>query len=311
MKRETPSKFPADMLLTVSLAAADGAAINIYGGHMLINVLVCVAICFGADLLLTVIRAKHADPYDMTVVCTGLAIAGMMSPAAPWKVCIYAAVFAMCVRHITGDIFPPAAVGYIFAELSFPSSVLRYPRPGIITDMSPDTMIRSADINTFLDDTQYSGLDILIGRIPGPAAAGSAILIGVCAVVLICARRISLTVLLTGTIPVLISMARSGIGAAEAYLGGMYLFVLVFIIADKDYLPQRKLSCVLYGLAVSAVYMIAVNISQLSFPIVYAVILTAPLRYLEKPSETPKGKTAGKTDDKATEEPVSAEEVSA
>ena len=275
-------KFHGDLLMLLSLLAADGAGVYIYGRHFLINVLVTAAVCAVLDLVLTVARAERVEPFDVKGICTGLAIAGMVSPAADLKICLYGAVFAVCVRHITGDIFPGAAAGYIFAELSFPAEVLSYPRPVRLDAAAPDMLIRSGDLAAYRDNA--SALELLIGRVPGPPAAASAVLIAVCAAALIFSRKASPAVILAGALPVIVSVMQSG-AAGAAYLGGMYLYVLVFIIADRDYLPQKKASRLIYGIAVSLLYMMISNISEVSFPIVYAAILAAPFRFMERAEE--------------------------
>ena len=280
-------KTIACIMPAVALAAADGAAVYIYGVRMLIVIGICAGVCFVCDILCTVLSHKHIDPYDLSAVCTGLAIAGMLPASVPYTLCAAACVFAVCVvKHPLGGIIPPSAAGYIFAELSAPMQVLRYPRAAKIPLGTEPDLIARGDINAFSVNSPYSDMELLVGRAPGPAAAGFIVVIVICAVVLIYSGRVSGIVYLGGLFPAVWAYCIHGIDSAKALLlGSMHLFVLTFIISDTDNIPKTRKARLAFALYVCAVLIMIREISEVSYPAVYAVMLTAPFRLLERTEE--------------------------
>ncbi|MBQ5316150.1 MAG: RnfABCDGE type electron transport complex subunit D [Oscillospiraceae bacterium] len=273
-------------VLAVSLMAADGAAVYCYGLRALIVVVICAGVCVLCDMICTVARRRHLDLSDLSSLTTGLALAAMFPASVPYWVCVMSCVFAVCVvKHPLGGLVPPAAAGYIFAELSFPAGVLRYPRMGILAIGNiTDGLYRLSDMNVFSDNSPYSDFEMMIGRIPGPMACGFVVLHVICALVLVYSHKSSLTVFL---MPVVTTVLWCGVfdgadRARAALFGGMLVFCSAYISSAVGYVPEKKASRVIYAVFLSAVTIAVTEISAVESPAVYACVLCAPFRTLEK-----------------------------
>ncbi len=280
-------------VLAVSLMAADGAAVYCYGLRALTVVVLCVGVCMLCDIVCSVARHRHLDAEDLSSLTTGLALAAMFPASVPYRVCILSCVFAVCiVKHPLGGLIPPAAAGYVFAELSFPMGVLRYPRMGTLAvGSASDGLYRLSELNVFSDNSPYSDFELIIGRVPGPMACGFIVLHIICALVLVLSKKSSL---LTFLLPVVCTVTWCGVfdGAEtvrKALFGGMLVFCSAYISSVNGYVPEKPLSRLGYALFLSAVTIAVTEISTVESPAVYACILCAPFRTLEKISSVSDG----------------------
>ncbi|MBQ5310963.1 MAG: RnfABCDGE type electron transport complex subunit D [Oscillospiraceae bacterium] len=273
-------------VLAVSLAAADGAAVWCYGARALVVTLVCVCVCVLCDVICTVMRRRRLDVHDLSSLVTGLAMAAMLPASVPLRVCVISCVFAVCVvKHPLGGIIPPAAAGYIFAELSFPQSVLRYPKTGILpVGAVTDGLYRLADLNVFSDNSPYTDFELIIGRVPGPMACGFIVLHVICAVVLFASKKSSLPVFLLPVVStVLWCAAIHGTDKAKwALFGSMLVFCSAYISSLSEYVPAKPLSRIFYAMCLSVTVIAVSEISAVESPAVYACVICAPFRFLEK-----------------------------
>lgn len=286
-----PDDFASMCCIGAVLMILDLMAVYQYGIRALLVTAVCVAVCWSADAMCLMLRHRPLHIHDLSAVVTGLTISAMLPASVPYTIAAAASVFAVCAaKHPFGghgcEIFNCAAVGYIFAELSYPSSVLMYPKPMTELPLSNyiDTVLYSSFSKTSMvaDSSMYSDFELVIGSFAGPMGCTFTVLIFVCAMVLISQRAISGIVFFTELSAVLLwKFAQGGISEVKVSLaGGMLLFGIMILSCDNASGLKSKRERFLFGL-LSGLLIIAVSeISTLENPVVYAAVIAAPFSRL-------------------------------
>lgn len=258
-----------------------------YGARALLVAAVCVAASWGSDIICLILRGKRLHIHDISPIVTGLSIAVMLPASVPYSIAALACVFAVCVaKHPFGghgfEIFNCAAAGYVFAEISFPQAVLRYPKPFSELPASNIAAVPLYSANTgysvVSDKVTSSDLELLIGNYCGPMGCTFIILTFVCALVLISRKAVSPLVFFPQMLLVflweLLTDGADGVKLAAA--GGMLIFAASVLSSDSAVIPQKNGSQLLYGMLCGALIIAVSEISAVGNPSVYAVIIAAP-----------------------------------
>ena len=278
-----PSVCEAAML---SVLAA--VAVYYYGIRAAAVAVVCVLTCMAADALCLVLRRKHLRLNDLSALSGGLAIAVMLPASIPYTAAAAACLFAVCIaKHPFGghghELLSCAAAGYIFCEQSFPQWVLMYPRP--FGELSVQNIVSSGLYPSFSKTAltsgmgSYSDFELLIGSFAGPMGCTCALLVTVCALVLISQGGISGAAFFS-EMAVIIGCAYLRGGTAEIKItlaGGMTVFAAAFLTAHTELVPRTRAGRYLYGVLAGLITSAVCLISALENPAVYAAVLTAPV----------------------------------
>ncbi len=285
---ERPNDF-APMANTVAvLTVFVLMAVYYYGLRAAVVSLVCVAVCTAADWICLILRGKKLHIHDISPVAAGLTIAVMMPASVPYTVAAAACVFAVCcAKHPFGghgcELFSCAAAGYIFAELSFPSAVLSYPKP--FTELALSNTVTQplySAVSSAAAIKNYSAIEVLIGNYSGPMGCTFIILTAVCAVYLMSRKAVSFAAFAAQTgVFMLWSFFMGGTASVGAALsGGMFIFASAFLTCDSSLVPSGTAGRLFYGTAAGILLICVSGISSLSYPAVYVSVLAAPLSRL-------------------------------
>lgn len=294
-----PADFGAMAYMLTVLIVLNLMAVYYYGLRALLVALTATGTCLAADMLCLIFRRKPLHIHDISAAITGLTLSAMLPASVPYTVAAGAAVFAICIaKHPFGghghEVFNCAAAGYIFAELSYPSAVLSYPKPFSTLSLSnivPETLTSSFTKSAMVaSSSSYTDFELLIGNFTGPMGCTFTVLVLVCALVLISRKAISSAVFFTALGTVLLwSLATDGVyGLKTSLAGGMLVFGIMALCCDYSLVPKTTGQRIMFGFA-SAVMIIAVSeISSLENPVVYASVLAAPMSGL---TAVPKGRS--------------------
>lgn len=286
-----PGDFGAMVHMLGVLLVLDLMSVYYYGSRAALVTLTAVGTCWAADILCLILRRKPLHIHDISAVITGLAIAAMLPASVPYTVAAAASLFAVCIaKHPFGghgcEIFSCAAAGYIFAELSFPSAVLSYPKP--FASLSTENIVSETLTGSFTgasmnaSSVSYSGLELLIGKFPGPMGCTFTVLTVVCAAVLMGRKAISSAVFLTELFTVLLwSFVTDGVfGLNAAAVGGMLIFGIMTLSCDYSMVPGSTGERIFFGFVSAVIIIIISEISTVENPVVYASVIAAPFARL-------------------------------
>lgn len=104
-----------------------------YGARVFLLCSAAVIVSMLTEIICNEIRRKPLKLADLEASAVGLLVTLMMPPTVSYAVVIIACIFAIIIgRQIFGGsenpVFPAAAVGYVFAQLTWRTAVLTVPR---------------------------------------------------------------------------------------------------------------------------------------------------------------------------------------
>ena len=286
-----PENFSKMFYTFIILTVLDMMAVYHYGLRALLVTAATVGTAVVLDMLCLIIRKKQLHIHDLSALITGLTLALMLPASVPYTVAAAAAAFAICIaKHPFGgqgfEIFNCAAAGYVFAELSYPSAVLMYPRPmaelsvnNIVSESLVPSFTKSA---MFASSSSYSDFELLIGNFPGPMGCTFTVLIIVCAAVLMTCGAISPAAFISEAAVIAAwSLLLDGTEKFRlTFGGGMMLFGLMMLSCEMSRMPKATEERIAFGL-ISGAFVIAVaSVSTLENPIVYASLIASPFTRL-------------------------------
>lgn len=224
---------------------------------------VSAASAVAADMLCVLVSGRLPNLRDLSALVTGLLLPLMLPASIPYYVVITAAVFAIAVvKHPFGgvgqNIFNPAAGGFAFISVCWPSLVFSYPQPMFPLPITGELTARLAESPAHAlmlgAVPTIDTLDLVLGRFAGPMGVTNILVLGTCFIYLLFRKVISWQA------PVAFLAA----AAATAYfspripasrwesvvfelLSGTLVFAGVFLLGDPVTSPKRGLSRFLYG----------------------------------------------------------------
>lgn len=248
---------------TSFLLALNVMAFYYYGVRALIISVISVTVSFLTDYICCCLTKKKFDITDTSPIMSGMILALLMPASVPYRVIIFASAFMSSVGKFAfgGNnnlIFSPAALAYVFAALSWPNDILRYPKPVPFGSLSlasdvPDLLDRSFTYYADISLSSASYLDIVWGKITGPMGTTGILIILICAVSLYFFKDIPSPVFFSAVATetilfVVFPFAATGwTAAAYSMITGSYLFVLIFMACDYRFVPKRIFAQILYG----------------------------------------------------------------
>ena len=156
-----PSTSIHDVMLQliIALMPAIGVMVWLFGGAIIIQLLLASIAALVAEALCLRLRAKaiKAHLLDMSALITGLLLALSIPSLAPWWISVVGVSFAIIIgKHVYGGLgsnpFNPAMVGYVFLLISFPQQMTAWQIPNF--SVTVDTALQLI----FLSE---SGLDAI------------------------------------------------------------------------------------------------------------------------------------------------------
>ncbi len=291
--KATVSRMMGDVL--IALAPTLIFAIVVYPLKTIIFLLISLFIMIGSEFVYVGLRnmqpndgLKHTfkerfvyaykGKYTKNNVLTAAISAVIFTLIMPAGAPIYAVIVGAFVGIVIGklvfggtgsNIFNPAVVGMLFAKLCFSSQYVAYVDtwfyhlPDAVAGATPLGMVNGGLLSNI---SQYSLLDMLIGRIPGTLGEVYKITIVIGLIYLLIRRSIDYRIVLSylGTFTFLILIAGLSVFALDsnvnpfiftAYnlLSGGVLFGAVFMLTDPVTSPINSPSRYIYGMVAAVV----------------------------------------------------------
>ena len=254
-------RFNGGML--IMLIAPAFMACYYYGLRALMLLVVSIlaaVLCEGLGGM--VMRRKKTTLYDLNAVFTGAVIALMLPASAPFYLAVFGSAFAVIVAKIPfggtkNAPFVPAAAGFAFLCVCWPSEVFNYPIissqfGAAASDVSSASLASMLQAGNYLRLNLISVFDILSGSIPGPMGAGSILVLLAASIYFIFTRPSALLntlgfvlgcaaiALLFPRIPLRQDLAGRLSSMVLELCSGMLVFTALFILPDPATSPQSN-----------------------------------------------------------------------
>ena len=287
--------------VVIALTPAIVAAIVVFRGYAVLQLVVCVVSCLAAEALFTAMRGKPVRLNDFSAAVTGLILALSLPWSAPWYVGVIGSFVAIGLGKVVFgglgcNIFNPAMVGRAFVMLSFaallgaPAYVSSTAGIDAVTQATPltaakklaaslaDGSVSLADIPSQLGAAGGLGA-LFIGTTNGSLGEISAILLLLGGIYL-CVRRSASWEIPVGV--VLATMVWTGLGLVlkltvitppHHVFAGALLFGALFIATDPVSSPLTPKGKFIFGLGVGSLVVLFRLFSGYPEGVMFAVLL--------------------------------------
>ena len=239
------------------------------------------------DLVILFLRGRSYRMIDLSNIGNAIVLALLFPATVPYSVVILSTVFATVVgAHVFGYrrdlVFPPAAVGYLFALTCWKEEILQFPEIGKRLALFGNDVSTTVSLASQFNEKgsfyylHTDLLDCLIGAVPGPMGTGCIIMLVLGIVILIARRQLDLFAVLGSalflTLPVL-----HGNADLSMLLTDMLLFSVIFFIGDPALMHCQGIAAFLASGLTCLVTGFLIANYHLEYAPVIAVILTCPL----------------------------------
>lgn len=239
------------------------------------------------DLVCLFLRGRPYKLVDLSNIGHAVVLALLFPATIPYSIVILSTVFSVAVgTHVFGYrrdlLFPPAAVGYLFALTCWKEEVLQF--PAVMQRLAlfhNDVPLGASLTSQFNEKGSFQALhtetlDLLIGAVPGAMGTGCILLLGLGIVILMLRRQLNffaaLGFIYCGFLPMVFESYSVGV-----YATNMLLFSLIYFVADPAVMPCRGLSAFLAGLITSAVTGALIVLYHIEYAPMIAVVLCCPV----------------------------------
>lgn len=284
----TASELPALWITQLSLLCV---AAYYYGARVWIVGAIAALTCFVLNFFCVCLRRLPFQFSNLDAVSTGFTLALMMPASVPYDILIISCFAAIIIgKQIFGGrqnlLFPPAAVGYLFAVASWPEDILRFPELYTRLPLTPSVSVPlkeslSAAYNTA--GVLNTDPDVLwLGLCRGPMGTTAGLLLLVCCIILLIRRRISRPAVSGAILMLCINylILPTSTAPIDAMFNGlltnMSLFCVIYLIGDSRLAP-KGFAGVLFGALIAAAGIYFTLIAKLEYGFVIAAVLASPI----------------------------------
>lgn len=268
------------------LGAVAFVAVVFYGVRAAAVIGLAAVTAMLTDLICLYLRGRPYQLVNFSNIGHAVVLALLFPATVPYSIVILSTMFAVAVgTHVFGYrkdlLFPPAAVGYLFALTCWKDEVLQFPEvTGGLRLFHNDVSLGASLTSLFNEKGSFQTLhtetlDLLIGAVPGAMGTGCILLLALGLVILLLRRQLDLYAALgfiyCGVLPMIAGNATIGI-----YATNMLLFSLMFFVADPAVMPCRGLGAFLAGLLTAFVTGVLIVLYHIEYAPVIAVILCCP-----------------------------------
>ena len=279
-----PIRRPEYWLILGSLAFV---AVCFYGIRAAAVMGLAAVTAMVTDFICLFLRGRSYRLIDLSNVGNALLLVLMYPATVPYSIVILSTIFGTIVgAHIFGYrrdlLFPPAAVGYLFALTCWKNEILQFPEIGKRLALFGNDVPMLESLTAQFNEKGSMRLlhmelqECLIGAVPGPMGTSCIIMLVLGMVILVVRRQLDpfaiLGYLVSVVFPITYAKADSGI-----FLTNMLLFSLVFFVGDAALMPCHGIFAYIAAgcTGVLTGYLIAVE--HLEYAPLVAVIITVPL----------------------------------
>ncbi len=270
----------------VSLAAICLVSVFYYGIRAAAVIGLAAVTAVLTDFVCLFLQNKSYRVMDLSNAAAAVVMALMFPATIPYSIVILSTIFAVAVGiHVFGSrknyLFPPSAVGYLFALICWQHEVLRFPPAGqrLALFGNENVPLRDSLSHTLLQNgvLNEEPLDLLLGAVSTPMGTGCILLLLAVFAVLLVRRAVSFWACLGFSLGVSM-MAMFGIQPiVQLWAASMLLFAMIFLIGDHAVMPIRTFwafpACLVTGLLTGFLLVFM----GLEYAPVIAVMLSCPV----------------------------------
>ncbi|MCR4644135.1 MAG: RnfABCDGE type electron transport complex subunit D [Oscillospiraceae bacterium] len=237
------------------------------------------------DFVCLFLRGRSYRRIDLSNVGYALILAMMFPATIPYSILMLSTIFATAVgSHVFGyrrdHLFPPPALGYLFALISWRKSVLNFPPVGADLHLfhNPEDLEESFSVFLNKEGLEKADLyDTLLGFVRTPMGTGCILLLLVCGLVLLFRGQLDPWKFLGCLLGMSLAVFLYGVSLQELLAANMVLFSLLFLISDPAVNPCTP-SAGWVGAAVVGLFTsYLISAFGMEYAPVIAVILGCPL----------------------------------
>lgn len=264
-------------------------AFYFYGLRAVLITAISVVASLLTEYICCCATGKKFDFKDTSPIMSGMLLALLLPASASYKIVVFAGIFmiAICKYAFGGNdnlIFSPVAVTYVFIALTWPNSILRYPKPEPFGSLSlipeiTDVLDRSFTYYADISLNSASYLDIIWGKLAGPMGTMSVLIIMICAISLYFFRDFPAPVFFSAVaanVLLFVLFPFSSVGWTSvlySFVTGSFMFVLVFMACDYRFAPKHPFAQTLYGIIFAALSFVLRKYCEIENSAVFALLI--------------------------------------
>ncbi|HAJ96539.1 MAG TPA: hypothetical protein DCO72_02210 [Ruminococcus sp.] len=246
------------------------------------------------DFICLFLEKKSYKRADLANIGMALTMCMMFPATVPYSIVILSTIFAVAIgSHVFGYrkryLFPPSAIGYLFALSCWKDEILNFPEAGEKLPLFHHQAELSNSMSYILlteNEIHSSWNQILMGTVHSPMGTGCIIMLAVGMVVMICRKQISLWACLGYLLGISISSFFMSVSIHGVLISCMTVFSMIFLIADPAVMPCRNIMAYVGALVTGLLSCYLISAYHLEYAPIVAVMLSIPLwRWLSKIEE--------------------------
>ncbi|MBQ4464864.1 MAG: RnfABCDGE type electron transport complex subunit D [Oscillospiraceae bacterium] len=241
------------------------------------------------DFICLFLRGRSYKVIDLSNAGAAVVMALMFPATVPYSIVILSTVFAVAIgAHVFGYrrslLFPPAAVGYLFAVICWKDEILQFPEVGRSLSLFGNDVTLVPSLTSIYNEKgdiallHTDSLEILIGAVAGPMGTGCTLLLALGLIVLLLRRQVNFWSFLGSLMVIVIPIIFGNAGLA-ILLTNMLLFSMIFLTGDPALMPCRGLMAYFAALLTSVVTGFLIVRFRIEYAPAAALILTCPFWY--------------------------------
>lgn len=269
----------------VVLGSVCAVSICFYGLRAAAVCGLAVLTAVATDFVCLFLRGRSYRMIDLSNAGFALILAMMFPATIPYSILILSTIFATVFgAHVFGYrrdlIIPPPAIGYLFALISWPKSVLQFPPVGAGLQLfnNPEDLTESVSAVMNREGSLKTDLyDILLGFVRTPMGTGCVLLLIVGTGMLLFRRQLDPWKLLGCLLGLSLSLLVSRFTLFELLAANMVLFSMLFLLCDPAVSPCAPVPGYI-GAAVGGLLIgHMITVYRIEYAPVICVILICPL----------------------------------
>lgn len=261
-----------------------------YGLRAVVLGLFSVALATVCDILCKLLLRQKIGVREHSSVVTAMIIPLLLPATVPYSILAAATLFALVVVKfpfggVGHNLFNPAAGGFAFVCICFPTQVFSYPMPLDNIEVFgkyAGSLVYSAAYTLKAGGIPSSGgfLEVLLGNMPGPMGATNVLVVITCLVYL----SVRGTVRIMTPVCFLLTCAlfawffpRAPVGSIGSVMyelcSGALIFGAVFMLTDPATVPKRGGAAALYAVFAGLINMLFRRFGGFEEPIGFVLLL--------------------------------------
>ncbi len=237
------------------------------------------------DFFCLFLQGRAYRTADLSNAASAVILVLMFPATIPYSIVILSTVFMTAVGiHAFGSrghyLFPPAAVGYLFALLCWRHEVLQFPAAGEpLALFGNEAAVQPSLSSVLLTERMLKTdmLDLLLGAVPTPMGTGCILLLTVGLLVLLMRRCISYWAFLGFMLAMTICSIFGQIPMALPLTANMLVFSMMFLVSDMAAPLQGSFSVLAGSFITGVMTWFLLEQYQLEYAVIPAIMLTCPV----------------------------------